>query len=212
VKEGETAVRQVTGAEIRVEPGSYNFTGTAPGFQPGKARVTIAGGQRQKVTVTLAAEVKAAPKPVPVSIWSDGVSWKDNGDGFQTQATTSAVLFLRQPDARSVDFEVKWAAKRKFVWFTHYESDKDHVRWELDNKELKVSVVAAGKRKGLPDFKHGVKDLAHARIRIVMEPQQATITIEGKPAPTYRLPRPMSGRFGFVNTAEPFFIKGFSRQ
>jgi len=213
VKDGEQNVRQVTGAEIRVEPGSYTFTGTAPGYQQGRTRVTIAGGARQRVTVTLAAEVKAAPKPAaPVSIWSDGVSWKDTGDGFQTQASNVAVQFLRQPDPRVVDFQVRWAPKRKFVWYSHYESDKDHVRWELDNRELKVAVMSAGKRRGLSDFKHNIKDLSDAKIRIVMEPQQATITIEGKPAPTYRLPKPMSGRFGIVNTAEPFYIKGFSRQ
>jgi hypothetical protein len=45
-----------------------------------------------------------------------------------------------------------------------------------------------------------------------MDQQHATITVEGKPAPTYRLPRPMSGRFGIVNTAEPLFIKNFSVQ
>jgi hypothetical protein len=64
----------------------------------------------------------------------------------------------------------------------------------------------------LVDFKHEVKDLYDAQIRILMDQQHATITVEGKPAPTYRLPRPMSGRFGIVNTAEPLFIKNFSVQ
>jgi hypothetical protein len=212
-KDGDSTVRQVTGAEIRVEPGSYTFTGTAPGYQQGRTRVTIAAGGRQKVTVALAAEPKPTPRPAaPVSIWSDGATWKDAADGFQTQASNVGVLFLRQPDPRIVDFHAKWSPRRKFVWYSHYESDKDYVRWVLDNRDLNVDVMVAGKRRGLHDFKHGVKDLSEARIRIVMEPQQATITIEGKPAPTYRLPRPMSGRFGIVNAGEPFFIKGFSRQ
>jgi hypothetical protein len=130
VKDGESAIREITFERIRVEPGSYTITGTAPGYNTGRTRVTVAAGDRQKVKITLVPEER--PTPPPVSIWSDGVLWEDKSDGFQVPVTKLVVLFLRQPDPRTVNFRVRWTLRRKFVWFTHYESDTDHVRWELD--------------------------------------------------------------------------------
>lgn len=205
--------RALNAGEVQLAPGTYEVQATANGFRPRTVRVVVEAGRTLDVSLQLEAlATPLPPKPVaPVSIWEGGVTFTDRGDGFTAPPTNVPYLFLNGGAfTGTVRFTVTWEMRRNMTWLTHFKDFQNFVRWELNNRELTVTVVQNGKGKG-KDQKHRIKDLSSCTVRLVIQPESVQLSLEnpGWRAEPVAVPPGMSGKFGFSTNATKFLIKDF---
>ncbi|MBL8228515.1 MAG: PEGA domain-containing protein [Bryobacterales bacterium] len=207
------AERAVTAGEVQLAPGPYEFTATANGFRPRTVRVVVESGRAHDVNLQLEViAVPAAPKPVaPVSVWEGGVTFTDRGDGFASPPANVPYVFVNGGAfTGTIRFTVDWEMRRNMTWLTHFKDFQNFVRWELNNRELNVTVVQNGKGKS-KDQKHRIKDLASATVRLNIQAESVQLSLDNPAwkAEPVAVPAGMTGKFGFSTNATKFFIKDF---
>lgn len=211
--DGAGGERALIAGELQLAPGTYEISATANGFRPRSVRVVVEPGRVQDVSLQL--EAVAAPAPVkpaaPVSVWEGGVTFTDRGDGFSAPPASVPYIFLNGGDfTGTVRFTVTWEMRRNMTWLTHFKDFQNFVRWELNNRELTVTVVQNGKGKG-KDQKHRIKDLSSCTVVLNIQPDSVQMSLENPAwkAEPVAIPAGMSGKFGFSTNATKFLIKGF---
>lgn len=211
--DGGGVERAVSAGDVQLAPGSYEFAATANGFRPRTVRVVVESGRTLDVNLQLEAiAAPTPPKPVaPVSVWEGGVTLTDRGDGFASPPANVPYLFLNGGAfTGTIRFTVNWEMRRNMTWLTHFKDFQNFVRWELNNRELNVTVVQNGKGKSR-DQKHRIKDLSSATVRLSIQPESVQLSLDNPAwkAEPVAVPAGMAGKFGFSTNATKFFIKDF---
>ncbi|MCS7025013.1 MAG: PEGA domain-containing protein [Bryobacteraceae bacterium] len=211
--DGTGGERALSAGESQLAPGSYELTATANGFRGRSVRILLEPGRTQEVSLQLEAlAAPPAPKPAAAaSLWEGGATFTDRGDGFAAPPANIPYLFLSGgPFTGVIRFTATWEMRRNLTWLTHFRDFQNFVRWELNNRELTVTVVQNGKGKGR-DQKHRIKDLNTATIRLQIDADMAQLTLESPPwkAEPVMIPAGLSGKFGFSTHATKFFLKDF---
>lgn len=207
------AERVLAGPEVSLPPGTYQITAAATGFKPRTETFTIEPGRTASVNLVLESLVAAKEvKPTitaPSSPWEGNVVFLDRGDGYSAPPAGVPYIFLNQGVfTGSIRFSASWELRRNLTWLTHFKDFQNHVRWELDHRDLVVTVVQNGKGKKQSQ-KHKIKDLSKATFRLNVQPSSVQLTLENPSwqAEPVAVPEGLSGKFGFSTLATKFGIR-----
>lgn len=161
-RDNEAQPHPLTGAQVDLAPGSYMFTGKAPGFVDRTERVQVASGAQVNVDLTLASAKVASPAPKvggmadfedPSGWTRDGEAWLHKGGNF---------VPYKLPAKGTFTFTVQLVKGGNIFkgghirWYVDYVDPKNYGLFELDKKTFWAKEVTNGKNKDREKTQHGV--------------------------------------------------------
>jgi len=149
----ETESHQVSGDQVELPPGSYTFSGSAPGFADATKPVQLAAGQTLALEFTLARQQAAAPPPPaasanPMADFEDAAGWKKEGDIWVRRS--GGFVAFKLPPRGVFTFTVaplKTGGRAgKISWFVQFLDGRNYLLYEIDKKNFWAGVIEKGKK------------------------------------------------------------------
>jgi hypothetical protein len=183
-RDNEAQPHPLNGAQVDLAPGSYTFTGRAPGFTDRTERLQVAAGGQFNVDLTLASAKVAPPAPKvggmadfedPSGWTRDGEAWLHKGGNFVSYKLPAKGLFIFTVQLLKGGNIFKGGHIR---WYVDYVDPKNYGLFEIDKKTFWAKEVTNGKNKDREKTQHGVDNEKSFTIQIEVGPDHVVHRIK----------------------------------
>ena len=146
----DTQSHEVRGGLLELPPGSYVFTGKAPGYTDKTERVQIAAGESRTVELALARVPAPVVKSGDMGDFEDPSAWKKEGE-LWTHRGGEFVPYQMGPKG-TYTFTVELVHGGNLFkggrvrWCVQYIDAKNYLLYELDRKNFWAEVMEKGKK------------------------------------------------------------------
>jgi len=144
------------GERISLPPGRYLVTVSADQYKVRQETITIASGADVSFDWSLSpADAPHAPLPAPNarSVGFEALEGNLANDGEGWFVSKSRFTLLKNSEAGVFYFNMRFPGvlRKRAFWVVNYQNEKNYVQFEIDEKNITMSVVADGQtREGKP--------------------------------------------------------------
>jgi hypothetical protein len=171
----ETQPHDLRGPQIELPPGTYVFSGHAPGYSDKTERVQIVAGETRTVDLALARVAPPVIKPTGMEGFEDPDAWKKEGELWTHRGGGFIPFKLGPRGVYTFTVELVHGGNLfkggRVRWAVQYIDAKNYLLYELDHKNFWAEVIQNGKKLEREKTQHDLEKQKAFTIQIEITPE-----------------------------------------